>query len=124
MVLNHVIEITLQALQQRLVTAEVTVEKAAAQIEEIIRAANLDMGEMSRVLASINEMISAKDSALQDVMLLVAKLKKNFNDAFDTYAAKFKELGIPQSEVEEMGFVYEDLLPGTSLAPSGLLHKA
>jgi chromosome segregation ATPase len=112
-----------QALEQRLRAAEATVEKAAAQIEEIIRAANLDGAEMSRVMMSINQMLSAKDEALRDVTFLVAKLKKNFNDALATYSAKFKELGISQSEIDSMGFSIEELLPGTSFAPSGMLAK-
>lgn len=112
-----------QALEQRLVTAEVTVEKAASQIEEIIKAANLDMPEMSRVMSSINEMLAAKEDALRDVTLLVAKLKKNFNDAYDTYIAKFKELGIAEEEIASLGFKYEELLPGTTYAPSGLIAK-
>ena len=112
-----------QALEQRLVTAEVTVEKADQQIEEIMKAAKLDVPEMSRVLASINEMLAAKENALRDITLVVAKLKKNFNDAFDTYLAKFKELGIAGEEISSLGFRYEDLPPGTTYAPSGMIAK-
>ena len=112
-----------QALEQRLVTAEVTVEKADQQIEEIMKAAKLDVPEMSRVLTSINEMLAAKENALRDITLVVAKLKKNFNDAFDTYLAKFKELGIAGEEISSLGFRYEDLPPGTTYAPSGMIAK-
>ena len=112
-----------EALEQRLVTAEVTVEKADQQIEEIMKAAKLDVPEMSRVLTSINEMLAAKENALRDITLVVAKLKKNFNDAFDTYLAKFKELGIAGEEISSLGFRYEDLPPGTTYAPSGMIAK-
>ena len=112
-----------QALEQRLITAEVTVEKADQQIEEIMKAAKLDIPEMSRVLASINEMLAAKENAVKDIRLLVAKLKKNFNDSFDTYLAKFKELGLGDKEIFGMGFRYEELQPGTTFAPSGMIAK-
>jgi growth arrest-specific protein 8 len=112
-----------EALEQRLRQAEETVDKAAFQIEEIIRAANLDGNEMARVMMSINQMLTAKNEALRDVTFLVAKLKKNFNDALSTYSAKFKELGISQVEIDSMGFNAEELLAGTSFAPSGMLAK-
>jgi myosin heavy subunit len=112
-----------QALEQRLKNAEIAIDKTAVQIEEIIRVANLDVGEMSRVMASINQMIASKDDALNDLIFLVAKLKKNYNDALQTYAAKFKELGISDKEIENMGYIYEELLAGTSLAPSGMIAK-
>jgi len=106
-----------QALEQRLRSAETSAEKSAHQVEEIIRAANLDANEMGRVMTSLSQMLSAKDDALQDIKFLVAKLKKNFNDALSTYDAKFRELGIPSSEVESLGFLYEDLAPGSTTAP-------
>ena len=88
-----------------------------------MKAAKLDVPEMSRVLASINEMLSAKENAADDIRLLVAKLKKNFNDSFDTYSAKFRELGLVDQEIFSMGFRYEELQPGTTSAPSGMIAK-
>ena len=70
-------------------------------------------------MGSINEMLAAKDDALRGVTFLVAKLKKNFNDTMGTYFAKFKELGIPDTEILSLGFGIEESVPGTSLAPSG-----
>merc|ERR1711871_212811 len=112
-----------QALEQRLVTAEVTVEKANQQIEEIMKAARLDVPEMSKVLASINEMLAAKEDTIKDVNFSVAKLKKNFNDTLDTYVAKFKELGLADEEICSMGFRHEDLPPGTTFSPSFMIAE-
>ena len=112
-----------QALEQRLITAEVTVEKANQQIEEIMKAARLDVPEMSKVLASINEMLAAKEDTIKDVNFSVAKLKKNFNDTFDTYVAKFKELGLADEEICSMGFRHEDLPPGTTFSPSFMIAE-
>ena len=110
-----------QALEQRLRAAESSAEKAALQVEEIIRAANLDSGEMARVMTSLNQMLAAKDDALRDVRFLVVKLQKTYNDSLSTFTAKLKELGIPEQEVQALGFVYENLPPGSTTAPAGLI---
>jgi hypothetical protein len=110
-----------QALEQRLRSAEAGAQKAALQVEEIIRAANLDSGEMARVMASLNQMLTAKDDALRDVRFLVVKLQKTFNDSLETFSAKLKELGIPSEELEIMGFTKENLPSGATDAPAHLV---
>ena len=111
-------EFTNQALEQRLRAAESNAEKAALQVEEVIHAANLDAGEMMRVVSSLNQMLAAKDDALKEVKFLVIKLQKSFNDAHDTFAAKLKGLGIPEQEFKKLGFTTERLPLGTTTAPS------
>lgn len=110
-----------QALEQRLRAVEGNADKAAIQVEEIIRAANLDSSEMSRVMASLNQMLAAKDDALREIKFLVAKLKKSYNDSLETFSAKLKELGIPEEETFALGFTYEQLPPGSTSAPAGLV---
>ena len=111
-------EFTNQALEQRLVAAENNVEKAAMQVEEIIQAANLDSGEVARMMSSLNQMLAAKDEALRDARFNVIKLQKSFNDSLDTFTAKMVELGIPEEEVLRVGFVKERLPAGASTAPA------
>jgi chromosome segregation ATPase len=111
-------EFTNQALERRLVSAETNAEKAAMQVEEVIHAANLDSGEMVRVVSSLNQMLAAKDDALREVKFLVIKLQKTFNDAHETFAAKLKALGIPEEEYRQLGFSQEKLPPGSTTAPS------
>merc|ERR1719231_1548110 len=60
-----------QTLEQRLRAAEASVDRTALQVEEIIRAANLDTNEISRVMASLNQMLTAKEDALDNVKFLV-----------------------------------------------------
>jgi hypothetical protein len=109
-----------QALEQRLRSAETSVEKSSLQVEEIIRAANLDSNEMSRVMSSLNQMLTAKEDALADVGFVVVKLKKNFNDSLETYIAKFKELGIPEEELQSLGYTLEVLPQGSTNGPAQL----
>jgi growth arrest-specific protein 8 len=113
-------EFSNQALEKRLVNAESIAERAAIQVEEVIHAANLDSGEMVRVVGSLNQMLAAKDDALKEVKFLVVKLQKTFNDAHDTFSAKLKGLGIPEEEFLQLGFSQEKLPFGATTAPLGL----
>ena len=110
-----------QLLEQRLRAVESGVEKATLQVEEIIRAANLDSSDMAKVMVALNQMLLAKDDALRDVKFLVVKLQKTFNDSLDTYSAKMKDLGIPIEEIESLGFVQESLPAGSTTAPAYLV---
>jgi growth arrest-specific protein 8 len=111
-------EFSNQTLEQRLSAAEGNVEKAALQVEEIVRAANLDSGEVARMMTSLNQMLAAKDEALRDVRFNVVKLQKSFNDSLDTLTAKLAELGIPEEEMHKMGFAKEHLPVGATSAPA------
>jgi len=112
-----------QALESRLKFAELTADKAGAQVEEIVRAANLDGNEVARIMASLNHMLSAKEDTLKDLRFNVVKLKKTFNDTLETYLAKLRDLGIPEEEIQRLGFVKEMLPHGSSNAPAGLVAK-
>lgn len=110
-----------QALEQRLKSVEANASKAATQVEEIIRAANLDAAEMARVMQSLNQMLAAKDSAITEAKFQVVKLKKAFNDSLSTFIAKLTELGIPREETTALGFTPEALPVGSTTAPAGLI---
>lgn len=111
-----------QALEQRLKAVEANAHKSALQVEEIIRAANLDAAEMSRVMSSLNQMLAAKDDALRNSRFQVVRLKKAFNDALETFVAKLKALGIPEEETSSLGFYLESLPLGSTTAPAGLIY--
>ena len=111
-----------QSLEQRLSAAEASADKASMQVDEIIRAANLDSTEMTRVMESLNQMLAAKDEALRDVRFLVIKLQKTYNDSLVTFTAKLKDLGIPEHEVQLLGFSPEHVA-GATQAPAGLISS-
>lgn len=83
-----------QALDQRLHEAEINAEKAAIQVDGIIKAADLDSNEMERILSSLSQMILVKDEALTEIQFLVIKLKKQFNDQMEAFRIRLKDLGI------------------------------
>lgn len=112
-----------QSLEQRLKAAEASTEKASLQVDEIIRAANLDAAEMTRVMDSLKQMLAAKDDALRDVRFLVVKLQKTYNDSLSTFTAKLKELGVPEHEFLSLGFEPERAV-GVTNAPAGLIFQS
>lgn len=106
-----------QALEQKLLAAESNVEKAALQVEEIIRAANLDGNEVARMMTSLNQTLAAKDEVLRDLKFQVVKLQKGYNDSLEAFVAKLKELGIPPDELTEVAQKLEQLPIGSTSAP-------
>jgi hypothetical protein len=111
-----------QALEQKLKVVEANAEKTSTQVEEIIRAANLDGIEMARVMTSLNQVLAAKDDALKEYRFVSVKLKKSFNDSLDTFKAKMRELGLPEEEIAHLGMELEILPPASTSAPAGLVH--
>lgn len=110
-----------QALEQRLLAAEANVEKAALQVEEIIRSANLDSAEVTRMVSALNQMLSAKEDVLKDLKFGVVKLQKTYNDTRDAFLAKMKEFGIPQEEIDGEVFRVEQLPVGATTGPASTL---
>jgi len=113
-----------QALEQKLRSAEAAVQKTAVQVEEIIRAANLDATEISHVMTSLNQMLAAKDDALRQIKFQAVKLQKTFNDSLETFTAKLSELGIPEDEISSLGYTKEPLPLGSTSNPAGLVTMA
>jgi growth arrest-specific protein 8 len=112
-----------QALDQKLDEVELRTEKASVQAEEIVRAAELDPNEIARVMESLSQMLAVKDEALHEVRFTVVKLKKQFNDAMDSFKVKLMDLGVPEQDFNGMGFRHEDLPTGSTNAPAGLVVK-
>ena len=112
-----------QSLESRLMQVEANADRTGFQVEEIIRAANLDQVEMTRVAESLKQMLAAKNDAIRDTSFMLVKLKKAYNDSLETFYAKLKTLGIPPSDIDEMGFRLEKLPSGSTTGPAGLVAK-
>lgn len=113
-----------QTLEQRLRSLETNAEKTSLQVEEIIRAANLDPSEMARVTSSLRQMLSAKEDSINEVRFSVIRLQKAFNDQLDAVLAKFNDLGIPGDELLALGYKEEPLPKGSTRGPAGLISSA
>ncbi|GMI10659.1 hypothetical protein TrLO_g9003 [Triparma laevis f. longispina] len=111
---NLVLEQKLQGLGQN-------IEKAEAQLNEVVMAAQVDPGEVGAITSSIDEMLSTKNQHIKDLQYAVLRMTKAYNDGLRTYGTKLKECGIPEEEFEKMGFEYAPT--ATSIVPAGLLVK-
>ena len=112
-----------QSLESKLAMLENDAERTGYQVEEIVRAANLDGAEMERVAESLKHMLAAKNDTIKDSAFLLVKLKKAYNDSLETFYAKLKTLGVPPSDIDEMGYRLETLPTGATTGPAGLVAK-
>lgn len=110
-----------QTLQQRLITAKTNAITLASQTDEIIRSSNLDMGEIENIMLSLNQMITQKEDVIKNLTFQVVKTKKQFNDTLDSVKLRFKALGISEIEINNLGFELEELPPGSTTGPAGLI---
>ena len=110
-----------ESLEQRIAAAERAANMAAFQVEEIMKSAGLDGGEMSVVMSSLNAMLLNKEEEVKQARFNVVKMKKTYNDTLLTLHARMRQLGIPEDEILEMGFTAEDYVNGSTDAPAGLV---
>ena len=110
-----------ESLEQRIASAERAANMAAFQVEEIMKSAGLDGSEMSVVMSSLNAMLLAKEEEVKQARFGVVKMKKTYNDSLQTLHARMRQLGIPEDEIQDMGFSLEDYANGSTDAPAGLV---
>lgn len=108
------------ALEQKIQRQINDSEVADAQIEQITTAAGLDKGELAQLKGSIAEALGTRTSMVKDLEYQLIRLRKGFNDSLVTQSSYMAKLGVPQEEIEKMGFVsFVD--KNTSSAPAGLV---
>ncbi|CAN0010413.1 unnamed protein product [Heterosigma akashiwo] len=96
-------------------------EKASAQLQEVVEAANLDREEVAHLMGSLDEMVAAKGAVVKDLQYSVLRCSKGYNDALRTYTEKMLKIGIPQEEIDAMGFGPAQTI--TTEGPAGLVVK-
>jgi len=111
---NLLLESRLQAMGEGL-------EKASAQLQEVVEAANLDREEVAHLMGSLDEMVAAKGAVVKDLQYSVLRCSKGYNDALRTYTEKMLKIGIPQEEIDAMGFGPAQTI--TTEGPAGLVVK-
>lgn len=110
-----------EALEQRISSAERSANMAAFQVDELIKSAGLDLGEMGVVMSSLNAVLLRREEEVKRARFDVVKLRKTYNDTFNTLTARLALLDIPDSEVAAMGFVREEYAVGSTDAPASLV---
>eukprot|EP00752_Nemacystus_decipiens_P009367 g8371.t1 len=109
------------ALEQRMATVEESIERAGAQLTQIVTAAKLDPPEVERVMMGLEEVLTAKNGAISDLQYAFVRTAKGYNDSLRTYTAKLKACGVPAEDIASMGFA--PYTTSTSLGPAGLVVR-
>lgn len=72
-------------------------------------------------MTGLEEVITAKNTAIRDLQYAFIRTAKGYNDSLRTYSAKLKGCGVPSEEIESMGFA--PVPTSTSLGPAGLVVR-
>lgn len=111
-----------QSLQEKLSHVELSSNQLAIQINEIIKAANQDISNLSmdQMVSNIHEVLQMKVNTIDQLKFNVIKQKKVFNDTMDIVYKKLQSLGLSTDEMNQQLFSHfkvEDLPEGVSSGP-------
>lgn len=72
-------------------------------------------------MSELEEILTAKNTAIRDLHHTFVKTAKAYNDSLRTYSAKLTACGVPEEEIDAMGFT--KVSTDTTLAPAGLVVR-
>lgn len=81
----------------------------------------MDPPEVDRVMTGLEEVLTAKNTAIRDLQYAFVRTAKGYNDSLRTYSAKLGVCGVPGEEIDAMGFA--PVATSTSLGPAGLVVR-
>jgi len=106
-------------LEQRLAAMDDQHARKAAQLQELLLAANLDPAQARRVTETLDGLLDARNSAIRELQYRVAKETKAFNDSLRTFTDKLGRFGVPEEELRALGF--KPLATNANASPAGLV---
>ncbi|ORY36463.1 hypothetical protein BCR33DRAFT_855207 [Rhizoclosmatium globosum] len=105
-------------LEKKVETLKETLEKKDLQLNEILKATNLDPTALANLTRRLEEVLEMKNQQIKELQYDLAKVTKAHNDMIRVYEAKLTEYSIP---VEEMGFKPLVVTSKTGTNPAGLV---
>ncbi|KAJ3242013.1 Dynein regulatory complex subunit 4 [Chytriomyces hyalinus] len=105
-------------LEKKVESLKETLEKKDLQLNEILKATNLDPAALSNLTRRLEEVLELKNHQIKELQYDLAKVTKAHNDMIRVYEAKLTEYSIP---VEEMGFKPLIVTSKTGTNPAGLV---
>lgn len=90
-----------------------SLEKKELQVNEILKATNLDPSALASLTRRLEDVLNAKNQQIKDLQYDLQKVTKAHNDMIRVYEAKLTEYSIP---VEELGF--KPVLMKTKVIPA------
>ncbi|KAJ3049482.1 Dynein regulatory complex subunit 4 [Rhizophlyctis rosea] len=88
-------------LEKKVDSLKETLEKKDLQLNEVLKATNLDPAALSNLTRRLEEVLDTKNQLIKELQYDLAKVTKAHNDMIRVYEAKLTEFSIP---VEELGF--------------------
>ncbi|KAJ3045697.1 Dynein regulatory complex subunit 4 [Rhizophlyctis rosea] len=88
-------------LEKKVDSLKENLEKKDLQLNEVLKATNLDPAALSNLTRRLEEVLDAKNQLIKELQYDLSKVTKAHNDMIRVYEAKLTEFSIP---VEELGF--------------------
>ncbi|KAJ3276767.1 Dynein regulatory complex subunit 4 [Terramyces sp. JEL0728] len=105
-------------LEKKVENLKENLEKRELQVNEILKATNLDPVALANLTRRLEEVLNAKNEQIKELQYDLSKVTKAHNDMIRVYEAKLTEFGIP---VEELGFKPLQVTSKASIYPAGLV---
>ncbi|KAJ3026547.1 UNVERIFIED_CONTAM: Dynein regulatory complex subunit 4 [Siphonaria sp. JEL0065] len=105
-------------LEKKVESLKETLEKKDLQLNEILKATNLDPAALANLTRRLEEVLELKNQQIKELQYDLAKVTKAHNDMIRVYEAKLTEYSIP---IEEMGFKPLVVTSKTGTNPAGLV---
>ncbi|KAJ3331809.1 Dynein regulatory complex subunit 4 [Blyttiomyces sp. JEL0837] len=105
-------------LEKKVESLKETLEKKDLQLNEILKATNLDPAALSNLTRRLEEVLELKNQQIKELQYDLAKVTKAHNDMIRVYEAKLTEYSIP---IEEVGFKPLIVTSRTGMNPAGLV---
>ncbi|KAI8929793.1 growth arrest-specific protein 8 [Entophlyctis helioformis] len=100
-------------LEKKVESLKENLEKKELQVNEILKATNLDPTALANLTRRLEDVLNAKNQQIKELQYDLAKVTKAHNDMIRVYEAKLTEFSIP---IEELGF--KPLMVATKTAPN------
>lgn len=88
-------------LEKKVSSLKESLEKKELQVNEILKATNLDPAALSNLTRRLEEVLEGKNQQIKEIQYELCKITKSHNDMVRVYEAKLTQYSIP---VEELGF--------------------
>ncbi|XP_031843174.1 growth arrest specific protein 8 [Nomia melanderi] len=108
-------------LERKLEKLSDLLEQREAQISEVLAAAQLDPTAVLNANKKLENILTRKNTAIQDLQYELAKVCKAHDDLLRTYEAKLQEYGIPKSELGFQPLKIKSVSSKLGLGPAGLV---
>nr|KAJ3423015.1 Dynein regulatory complex subunit 4 [Polyrhizophydium stewartii] len=100
-------------LEKKVDSLKENLEKKELQVNEILKATNLDPTALANLTKRLEDVLNAKNQQIKELQYDLSKVTKAHNDMIRVYEAKLTEFSIP---IEELGF--KPLMVATKTAPN------